>query len=251
MEKTLQELYSIRELARRKDENERTISQFRSQLQNKQSLKELKDENHKTKLGKSGYIIVFVVLYILSAVILNKVFTIIMLMADSGFSFADAFKASADININPIIGMAFAIPVALIITVIVRAVIKTIDKRKNRENSIENQNSRKMNQQIIQNNVSADISNSGIMEQIAACEQTQQQLLQELRNTAPWYPEIYFTVPAVEYIIQQLETGKADSVNQAIVHYEAMDESEAFHHHLVDYGFEAVRQRAEENAKKK
>ena len=222
MENTLQELYSIRELARQKDEIESTISQLRGQLQNKQSLKELKDENHKTKLGWSVYIIVFVVIYILSAVILNKIFTIIMLIADSGFSFADAFRASADININPIIGMAFAIPVALIITVIVRAVIKTIDKRKNRENSIENKNSRKMNQQIMKNNASADISNSGIMEQIAVCEQQQHQLLQELRNTAPWYPEIYFTVPAVEYMIQQLETGKADSVNQAIVHYEAM-----------------------------
>lgn len=251
MENTLQELYNIRELARKKDEIERTISQLRGRLQNKQSLKELKDENHKTKLGKSVYIIVFVVLYIFSAVILNKVFTIIMLMADSGFLFSDAFKASEDININPVIGMVLAIPVALIITGIVRAVIKAIDKRKNRENSIENQNSRKMNQQIMQNNVSADISNSGIMEQITACEQKQDQLLQKLRITAPWYPEIYFTVPAAEYMIQQLETGQADSVNQAIVHYEAMDESEAFLHHMVDYGFEEIRQRVEENAKKK
>lgn len=221
MEKTLQELYSIRELARRKDENERIISQLRRQLQNKQSLKEMKDENQKTKLGKSGYIIVFVVLYILSTGILNKIFTIIMLMADSGFSFADAFKASEDININPIIGMALAIPVAPIITVIVRAVIKKIDKRKNRENSIENQNNRKINEQIMQNNASADIRNSGIMEQIAVCEQRQEQLVQEMKNTVSWYPEIYFTVSAVDYIIRQLETGKADSVNQAIVHYEA------------------------------
>lgn len=89
------------------------------------------------------------------------------------------------------------------------------------------------------------------MEQIAVCEQKQEQLVQELKNTASCYPEIYFTVSAVDYIIRQLETGKADSVNQAIVHYEAMDESEAFLHHLVDYSFEEVRQRAEENAKKK
>lgn len=221
MEKTLQELYNIRVLAQRKDENERIISQLRRQLQNKQSLKEMKNENQKTKLGKSGYIIVFVVLYILSTGILNKIFTIIMLMADSGFSFGDAFKASEDININPIFGMVLAIPVAFIITVIIRAVIKKIDKRKNRENSIENQNNRKINEQIMQNNASADIRNSGIMEQIAVCEQKQEQLVQELKNTASWYPEIYFTVSAVDYIIQQLETGKADSVNQAIVHYEA------------------------------
>lgn len=221
MEENLQTLYKIRELALRKEENEKIINQLQGQLQSRESLKEMKDENRNTKLGMSGYIIIFVVLYILFAFILNKIFTILMLVIDSGFSFGLALKASAETNINPIVGMIFAVPIALIVTVIVRNIIKAVDKKKNKENSKENKNSRKINEQISQNNASVDISNSRIMEQIAVCEQMQGQLIQELRNTASWYPEIYFTISVIDYIIHQLETGKANSVNQAIVHYEA------------------------------
>lgn len=48
-----------------------------------------------------------------------------------------------------------------------------------------------------------------------------EQPAQELKNITSWYPPIYFTITIVNYIIQQLEIGKANSINQAIVHYEA------------------------------
>lgn len=224
MEEILQSLYQIRELALQKEENEKNINQLRGQLQDKKNLNEMKDENHKTKLGMSRYIIIFVILDVLIGNLLDRIFYfIVVLTCGHGFTVSSAFQAAffdSHYLIFPV-RMVIGIPFALIITFVIRVVIKARDKKKARQNIFDNQKSAKENEQISQNNVNVDRNNRIITEQIVLYEQMQGKLLEELRNTAPWYPEIYFTIPIVNYIIQQLETGKAKSVNQAIVHYEA------------------------------
>lgn len=227
MDETLEALYKVRELSMQKEENERNISQLYGQIQSKQGLIDMKNEKHKTALGRSGYILIYVVAYMVVNKIVNRVlsFMVLMLTKDMlGYkrSFEEAFKASKDSIINPVAGMIITIPLAFIITMIVRAIIKRSDKKKNQRNVVENKKIRGINEQIAQANASADANNQSIMEQIAACEQLREEIMQKLRNTASWYPEIYFSYSAVDYIIQQLETGKANSLNQAIVHYEAI-----------------------------
>ena len=223
MEETLQNLYRIRELAMKKEESESNILKLKAQMGNVQSLKELKDEKKKTTLGASRYIIIFAILDVVAGTILDRILTfIIVLTTGYGFTVETALRCALEqetlvFPVRVIIG----IPVALLLTLIIKAVIKSKDKKENRKHAIENQNSRMENEQIVQQNVSIKEHNCRIMEQIAVQEQRQRQLVQELKNTASWYPEIYFTLPAVNYVIQQLESGKASSVNQALVHYEA------------------------------
>lgn len=221
MEEPLKGIIRIRELSAEKSELDKQINQLKGQLQNKVSLTEMKEDQHKTKLGIAGYIIIFVVLDYILGVIVDRVLYAVILMT-SYFTFQETVSIvlrRGAFNIMAI-QLIMGIPFAVIFTLFIRAVIKAKDKKKNNQNKQDNQNSTRANEEITKKNVDTDVSNRIILNQITVCERRQEAILNGLKSMAPWYPESYFTPEAVDFIINQLETGNANSINQAIVFYE-------------------------------
>lgn len=218
--KELQSLYAVRELAVKKAGIESRIDGLQGQLQEKQALKEMKEEDGKTAIGGSRYIIIFAVLYIILAVICNKVISVILRMGD-GLDFGAAVEAALMRSVNPAAGMVFALPLALIASLIVKAALGAGDRKRNHQNRADNVAGRNENQRILQQNAVIEGRNREIMAQVTACRQELDQLYAQLHSTAPWYPADYFTVSAADFLIRQLETGAAANIQQAIVHYEA------------------------------
>lgn len=213
MEKTLQTLHRIKELAVKNDEYEKMIEHLKGQIENEPS-------PQKSKGRIPEYIILFVIFFIIMMFLFNKILSIILNMASGRFTFKLALKASSG-NVNPIFGMILAIPAALIIVRIASKIFKFISRKKNPLNSEESQNSSIFNEPNTSNDKISTEDDIIIMNQIMVYEEMQKELVQKFQELAPWYPEVYFKLSTVNYIIEQLETEKANSVNQAIVHYEA------------------------------
>ena len=57
--------------------------------------------------------------------------------------------------------------------------------------------------------------------QLQAVEQRQQDIRRRLQEVNDTFPEDYLRVEVMDFIQQELQTGRARNINQAVVHYEA------------------------------
>ncbi len=217
----IEKLYKVRELAGRKEGCEGRIGQLREQLQETQALHMRQDENGKTVIGGSRYILISVAVYIVSALILNKAASVVIRMALDGIPFGMAVETALSADVNPLVGMVLAVPVALAAALAVKAALRKGDKKRNSQNRETNRIGELENQRIRQQNAAVEEQNRQIQEQIAGIEEEAEEVLKEFHTVAPWYPEAYFNVFAVDCMIRRLESGEAESLDQAIVHYEA------------------------------
>lgn len=201
MEEMMQKLYIIRDLAERKEQLDRKIRQLNSRLKNTEDLIEAKDANKNTRLGFAGYFVIFLIL----AYLIGRQILLYILNSD-----------------NVAFSMLFGFPFALICLPFVRIAVRMADKWRNQKNAADNQRNAKINERIKKSNEDITSSNVNIIEELAACRQKEDEIMQKLQSSAPWFPESYLQLEAVDFIISQLQTGRADSITQAIVHYEAM-----------------------------
>ena len=77
------------------------------------------------------------------------------------------------------------------------------------------------NQRIAQQNEQIMSQNRQIQDQIMEIREKKEQLAQAIRQNTPWFPEAYLLVVVVDFVIQQIQTGRASSVQQAVIQYEA------------------------------
>ncbi len=109
------------------------------------------------------------------------------------------------------------------IPVIITAYFLAIVVKNRMNNSI-----RKQNAKIDEHNLRIDEQNRGIDEQNAQIKANEQLILQKIHATqveyteqiAPWYPEKYCYIEAIEFFVNMVENYRADTLKEAINLYE-------------------------------
>ncbi len=228
MDELLDGLYQIRDLAVQHDENEWNLEQLRSRIQKKQNLKEKRKESViDIGLPKTIFLLIItdfvlvnvavrIIFYFDRLIWLNQRYGV----TDTESAYRYAMSLPLSIGAHPIFFLIGA-PFAFLIMLLIKKIIRFVSEIKARKTREDNQSIVKENERIKKSNAEIEKNNQDIMAQIASYEELQAELVNELHDINPEYPEVYFTVSAVDYIIDQLETGKARSIGQAIVHYEA------------------------------
>lgn len=199
MEKQLQTLYKIRDLAKEKEQLEKQINLFHQQFKNVHDMAEDK-ERKKIRLGFVEYLIAFIILDFLAG-----------RMAGEYLLQTDAV----------VVVMVLGIPFALVGLILIRIGTLIGNKLTARKNAADHARNEETNQRIQKENEDITAGNVDILMKITECNNRLDRIRDTFGELAPWFPECYFQRKALDFIINQLETGRASNLNQAFVYYEA------------------------------
>lgn len=186
----------------------------------------MKDTNQKTKLEKSIGWGIFAIVEIIFMVLINRGLShILTLIANNGVTWEE-YVASGRLHYQKIdvimpVGAVLALPVAFLALFLVKKFLKHMDDTVNRKNLQENKNNKEENKIIAESNRKIMEHNYEIAEQLELLQQEKQDIQERLRKVNASFPMEYLTVPIIDYLEQELRTGKAKNLRQAIVHYEA------------------------------
>lgn len=216
---TIEDLQYIRSLAAKKYEYEGQEAQLWQGIQCVFPVKEPKD-TEKLSLGLPIYLLIFLFvdnrLGALAVDVINSYTwsTYRQMLFPSGVTLMG-------ISFPTLVGIPFGLLVTLLIFLVmvcINAAIKRNNKKMRPQRLEDYKQLELQNEQINQ-------QNQELRNQIAEIRGKREQLFQTIRQNAPWYPEEYFFVTALDYIIPLLQTGKADTLEQAIVRYEVSRQS--------------------------
>ena len=181
MEKQLQTLYKIRDLAKEKEHLENQICLFNQQFKNVHDMA-VDKERKKIKLGFVEYLVVFII----SDYLAGRQAGEYLLHTDAA-----------------VIAMILGIPFALVTLMLIRI------------------GNEEINQRVIKENEDVTANNVDILMKITECNNRLDGISNTLEKLAPWFPECYFHSKSVDFAINQMETGRVSNIKQAFVHYEA------------------------------
>ncbi|HEX3022711.1 MAG TPA: hypothetical protein VHP81_10000 [Lachnospiraceae bacterium] len=114
------------------------------------------------------------------------------------------------------IGAIAAIPISLVLLLLFMLVSKLWYKKRvqNDEKILEKESI------LEKRNAEIQTYNQKIMQQIDVLEKKKSELLFLLRENAPWYPESHFFIEAVDFIIEVMNSNRAQTIEQALSLYE-------------------------------
>ena len=199
MEKQLQTLYKIRDLAKEKEHLENQICLFNQQFKNVHDMA-VDKERKKIKLGFVEYLVVFIIADYLAGRQAGEY----LLLTDAA-----------------VIAMILGIPFALVTLMLIRIGILIGNKLVARKNESDHARNEEINQRVIKENEDVTANNVDILMKITECNNRLDGISNTLEKLAPWFPECYFHSKSVDFAINQMETGRVSNIKQAFVHYEA------------------------------
>ena len=199
MEKQLQTLYKIRDLAKEKEYLEEQIYLFNQQFKNVHDMAADK-ERKKIRPGFVEYLIAFIILDYLAGHQAGEY----LLHTDAA-----------------VIAMVLGIPFALLALFLIRIVILIVNKRASRKNEADHKRNEEINQKRLKENEDITANNVDILMKITEYNNRLDGISNTLEKLAPWFPECYFHSKSVDFAINQMETGRVSDIKQAFVYYEA------------------------------
>ena len=189
--------------------------------------RELKDVNQKTKLETSLGWGIFCAVEVLFMVLINRGLSYFLtLSANKGMTQEEFIAAGGfgyrNIQIDMPIGAVLALPIAFLALFLVKKILKSRDKKENKKNLLQNVRSKEENNSIKAQNQAIAEHNRHIAEQLEILQNEKQKIKQKLQEGNASFPMEYLTVSVIDFVEQELQTGRAKNLNQALVHYEAM-----------------------------
>ena len=221
----LQALEYVRKIALEKEEYEQSRAILKSQKQSDIALYKM-EEKKNSSWGISLYLVVFLVAEcILTPLISGGLSCLLTLEANDWMTQKEFYEAGGGgyhmIEVIWPVGTVLGFPIALLIMVGVIIFHKIKDKRVNTRNERINAEKELANRQIKEQNEMARYINRGAETAIADIDNAIAELERQFKKAVPWYPVEYLSVAAVDFIVEQLTSGRASSVEQAIVQYQA------------------------------
>lgn len=220
----LDELFYVQKLAVQKAQYEQQEKQFWQEIKAPAGLNKIQ-EIEEVSLGNRG-LAVFAGADIVLGIVINKVGSYILTLQANGGMTQEESIAAGNIIYHTVdlflpVGIVVAVPLALLLIWIAGKAVKVMGKKKNREILQLNQRYAEENVRIMEQNEAIEKKNEQINRQLEEIKAQKGQLLHVLRKNVPWYPEAYFSIEAVSFVITQLQEGRASSFQQALVQYEA------------------------------
>ena len=214
----MEQIDRLRELAIENDEYSRQEKQLRNSMQDKLEYRELKDANQKIKLEGSLKWGIFSVVEIVFMILISKGLSYVLTLSMNKGMTQDEFIAAGGfgyrlIQVPTLLGAVPALPIAFFALFLAKKENER-NLRQNKINVTENASIKAKNQGITENN-------RQISDQLEILKKKKQELDIRLKEENPLYPLEYLTVPIVDFIEQELQSGRAETINQALVHYEA------------------------------
>lgn len=222
----MEELMQLRTLAEELDACRSQEKNLKAAVQNIKGFQEMKSTDQKTYKEKSLGWGIFCVAEILFMILINNGLNYFLSMSmNHGMTEAQFHAAGGlgyrNIHVAMPVGAVLALPFAFLALFITKKILKRRDRKANERNSQYNQQAEKNNQSIEAQNQAIVDRNQQIAQQLQAVEQRQQDIRRRLQEVNDTFPEDYLRVEVMDFIQQELQTGRARNINQAVVHYEA------------------------------
>lgn len=216
----------LRELATKNDEYSRQEMQLQSSMQNAIEYREMKDTEQKVKLESSLKWGIFFSVEIVFMILITKgISHVLTLSMNKGMTQAEFIAAGGFgyriIQVPMPLGAVLALPIAFLALFLVKQIKKSKVKKENKRNYQQNVMNRTENESIRTQNQSIMEHNRQISEQLEMLKRKKQELERQLGEENPLYPMEYLTVSIVDFVEKELQSGRAETINQALVHYEA------------------------------
>lgn len=215
----------LRELAIENDAYSKLEKQLRSSMQDKLEYRELKDANKKMKLETPLKWGIFSAVEIVFMILISKGLSYVLTLSMNKGMTQDEFIAAGGfgyrmIQVPMLIGAVPALPIAFFALFLVKKILKNRVKKENERNLRQNRINNTENASVKAQNKRITEHNHQILNQLEILKKKKQELEIRLKEESPLYPLEYLTVPVIDFVEQQLQSGQADNINQALVHYE-------------------------------
>ena len=222
----MEQIDRLRELAIENDEYSRQEKQLRNSMQDKLEYRELKDANQKIKLEGSLKWGIFSVVEIVFMILISKGLSYVLTISMNKGMTQDEFIAAGGfgyrlIQVPTLLGAVPALPIAFFALFLAKKIVRNKVKKENERNLRQNKINVTENASIKAKNQGITENNRQISDQLEILKKKKQELDIRLKEENPLYPLEYLTVPIVDFIEQELQSGRAETINQALVHYEA------------------------------
>lgn len=216
----------LRELAIENDAYSRQEKHLRNSMQNKLEYRKLKDADKKIKLETSLKWGIFSVVEIVFMILISKGLSYVLTLTMNKGMTQDEFIAAGGfgyrmIQVPMLIGAVPALPIAFFALFLVKKILRNRVKKENERNLRQNKINSTENASIKAKNQGIMEHNHQISNQLEILKKKKQELEIRLKEENPLYPLEYLTVPIVDFVEQELQSGRAETINQALVHYEA------------------------------
>lgn len=222
----MDKLERLREFAIENDNYCDEIRKLKECIQSQKEYREMVNTEQGEKWEPSRKWGIFCVIEILLAWIITKGVSILMTLSTNQWMTQNQFVAAGGfgyriVEIPFFVGAVIALPFAFLAFRVVKRVSQRRMRQSNESRVRQNENSRKVNESIREQNEKIAEQNYKIAKEIAMADVKRGEMLSCLETEFPQYPVEYLTVQVVDYIKSQMQTGQAQSINQALVHYEA------------------------------
>lgn len=222
----MQQIDEIRELAVENDRCSQQERQLKKSIQNMIAYRESQEVNPKEKLGASFSWGIFSMAEIVFTILINKVLSFVLTLSSNHWmtqkKFYEAgYRGYRTIQIIMPVGAVLALPIAFLTLFLIKIIWKKKAKKENEKNTRQNEINRTENAAIQAQNQTIAEHNRMIAEQLESLKKQKQEIGRQLRLKNPLYPIEYLTIPVVDFVEKELQSGRAENIDQALVHYEA------------------------------
>ena len=220
----LEALEYVRQIAVEKEEYEHNRVILKSQKQSNVAFHKM-EEKKNSSWGISLYLVVFLVAECILTPVISGGLSYLLTLDANDWMTQQEFIEAGGLGYHVIeviwpVGTVLGFPIALLIMAGVIVFHKIRDRRANARNMQINEERKAANRRIKEQNDIASYINRGAEDAIADIDKAIAELERDFKKAAPWYPVEYLSVSAVDFIIAQLRSGRATSIEQAIVQYQ-------------------------------
>ena len=223
-------LDKLRQLAIEYDACCEQEKRLKASVQETKEYNQLKDTNQKTKLEISLGWGIFCLVEVLFMVLINKGASYVLtLIANQGMTREEFVSAGGFgyriVQVIPVVGVVLALPIAFFSLFLVKGILKYRDRKTNQENLRQNAKTQTENMAIQAQNQAIIEQNHQIAEQLEVIKNKKQEIKGRLQQEDASFPVGYLSVPVINFVEQELISGQAQNINQALVHYEATNDN--------------------------
>ncbi len=221
----MEQINRLRELAIENDAYSRQEKQLRDSMQDMLEYRELRDANKKMKLETSLKWGIFSSVEILFMILISNGLSYVLTLSMNQGMTQEEFIAAGGfgyrmIQVPMLIGAVPALPIAFFALFLVKKILRNRVKKENERNLRQNRINNTENTSVKAQNQRIKEHNHQISNQLEILKKRKQELEIRLKEENPLFPLEYLTVPVIDFVEQQLQSGQADNINQALVHYE-------------------------------
>lgn len=223
----MERIERLRELAVESDGYREREQQLLGECHQQIEYRKIDQTEKKTELGLAFYLGGFFAAEIVLIILIHLMVSFLVMLNNYGWSWSTFIEflhngfTYVSLEAAWFIWAVPALPFALLALFVAKKVIRAKDRKAEHERMQRNEANARDNQDIKARNDFIQEHNRGLEQQIELVRRQRQELVTHLRSEFVQYPVEYLTVPVVDYIEKELQSGRAKSINQAIVHYEA------------------------------